>query len=1170
MPSGIGMYAAAAGTPGGSAATEPWDKEYNKNGGTLMPFTPEDGYVAQQNPPSFKWGYVDGATSYEVVVATDPELKNIKYRKDGIKYNYYNFDTTFETGIHYYWAVRYYIDNKASSWSKVRKFRIDPDAYEYPFPDIDTILNRIPKGHPRLLATPETLEEFRAKKDKNEAAKNVYDRVIAQAEQYIVTEIDKEPANELDSITDPIKRTEWLQGLRSKSSPILSKVVGCGFAYLLTGDEKYGRYSIDCLVEASKWDINGVTSYKMQDQIHREFAFWTAVAYDWTCTMMTDSEKEAVLKMVSDRTKVMEYLLDSLKRAPYDSHGYTAYGYIGVAALATAGDIPEAKDWLEKTIIGFSALTPVWGYEDGWSQGVAYWSYDPPSVDWFMPFLAATGYADLYGLAYSENQYLYYMYNNPPGSWGGFGDESGRSFHDVGCAKVAAYDSYFTKNPVTRWLAQEYGYVSGKSKTLNWFDYMIADDKTEPEEPVTAQLSHEFQDIGWVSMMDSIKSRDRVKLMFKSSPFGSFNHSHADQNSFLLEAYGQPLLVNSGYYDSYHSVHDSGITRKTGAHNCVTIADNIGQNDDDFSAKGHLTGYLTQQDFDLASGNATEAYKGKIGNFERNIVYIRPDIFVIVDDLKASKRNKKSMFEWWLNSREPISLYKDGNGARIENNGAVVDATVQFPRKVKSYYNDMFALSDMIEINPGGRYAQSPVDKRVWFETEETAATKMVVTLDVHRGIDEARNVNTEYEKDYIKMTFENGTIMYVNLGDNEVVTKDGITFNGALVVMNSESIMLSGGTNLKIGDKDIVILEKQGSVVLGANELSLSTYSDNRISINTDNEFIKGIEKVTEYNGRELRPEIGITYENGKLEAEKKNEEPKADNDKKLGGKAQNEKKPEAESQQEAVYNIVPDDDFITFTAEKDNYQLMLNGKMITTEKEHASATVKIDGQETKVELEGYRGRNGKVAYAGIFDGNLLKYKCIAKSDNLNMGTIGKGSVATISKQTISSETAEDLWIEMETLPVKTLETEMIDDYDAIKDSLTVFKEGEDHEEPMARGGEVYDTRAFLSGGLGISGFNTPGTEMIYSVDIPEEGDYVFAIKYVAWDDGGALRTFSIEDVEYSYRLAQTADWGTVPENWKVMVTSDTIHLKAGKHELRMGAQVGSWNYDWFGFIKK
>lgn len=1150
---GNGVYAA-------KTSDEPWDKDYNPNHTAMMPFTPEDGYVAQQNPPNFKWGYVEEATAYEVAVATDPKMENIKYRKDNIEFNYYNFDTTFETGVTYYWAVRYKSNNKYSPWSTSRKFRIDPDAYEYPFPDIETILSRIPSGHPRLLTTERNLADFRAKKNRSTAAKAVYDRVLSKADSYITQEIEKEPEEEF--YEDSIEQAEYKQRLRGIAESIINKAVGCGFAYLLSGDEKYSDYAKKCLMEAATWDINGVTSYQNQDQIARSFAFLPAMTYDWIYATLSENEKSTILNMVRARTKVMEGLLDSLKVSPYDSHGYTAYGYIGVAALATVGDIPESEDWLRKAIIGFSALTPVWGYEDGWSQGVAYWSYDPPSVDYFMPFLAAAGYADLYKTAYSENQYLYYMYNNPMGSWGGFGDESGRS--KGAFSNIAAVDAHFTQNPVAKWMAEQYGYKNEEANVNNYYAYLMADDDLEAKAPLDYQLAHEFQDIGWVSMMDSISDPNRIKLMFKSSPFGSYNHSHPDQNSMLLEAYGSQLLVNSGYYDAYHSEHDSGFTRRTGAHNCVTVADSIGQKDDDFSAKGKLTGFLTQADFDLASGDATEAYKGEIGKFERHIVYIRPDIFVVVDDLKASSKNKTSQFEWWMNSRTPISLYEDGTGARIENGEAVLDAKVQYPKKIKSYYNNMFALSDMVEINPGGRYANSPVDTRVWFETENVPQTKMVVTMDVHRNSAEPKYVDTEYNDKYIKMTFENGTIMYVNLGENtdEVITKEGISFTGSLVVMNSDSVMLSDGTELKSGDDTLFMLEKPGSVVLGKDEFSISTYTDNRISLSVHNDYIDKVDKVLDYDGRELSSKIGITYENARLVKE---ESETSNTEKKIGKGDDAEKEP--------VYHLAESNDYITFTAEKDNYQLLLNGKTINTEYKETTAKVIIDGEETQVKLSGNRGRNGKIKYSGTFPGESKKFKCVSIDGGLVASGLKPGDTKVITdlQLYLDEDDAErgSASITLETIPVKQLVCNTTEDYDTVKNSLVIFKEAEDYSE-LAAGAAPYNTRKFLSGGAGMSDFNTPGTEMVYSITVSEEGDYDFAIKYVAWEDGGAVRTFTINEKDYVFNLEKTADWGTEPGVWRAITTDSGVHLTPGTYEVKLGVTSGLWNYDWLGFVKR
>ena len=63
-------------------ANEPWDVTYD-HGGLVIQFQPIDSYVCEQNPPNFKWGYVKDATSYELIVAKDPALKDVVFQKAG-------------------------------------------------------------------------------------------------------------------------------------------------------------------------------------------------------------------------------------------------------------------------------------------------------------------------------------------------------------------------------------------------------------------------------------------------------------------------------------------------------------------------------------------------------------------------------------------------------------------------------------------------------------------------------------------------------------------------------------------------------------------------------------------------------------------------------------------------------------------------------------------------------------------------------------------------------------------------------------------------------------------------------------------------------------------------------------------------------------------------------
>lgn len=80
------------------------------------------------------------------------------------------------------------------------------------------------------------------------------------------------------------------------------------------------------------------------------------------------------------------------------------------------------------------------------------------------------------------------------------------------------------------------------------------------------------RDISWVALhSDLAEGKNNVMVQFKSSSFGSFSHSHADQNSFVLEAFGRPLLIDSGYYPWYGSPHDMSWTRQTRAHNALLV-----------------------------------------------------------------------------------------------------------------------------------------------------------------------------------------------------------------------------------------------------------------------------------------------------------------------------------------------------------------------------------------------------------------------------------------------------------------------------------------------------------------------------------------------------------------------------------------------------------------------
>ena len=1114
-----------------------WGMNFDKNDRYTF-FMPEDKYVSVQNPPGFRFPLVANAT-YEVIVCSDPELKNVVYTEKDLKSNFCSFGYPFETGVEYYWAARYTSAGKTSGWSDVRRFRIDPDAVPFVVPPMEELFAKIPTSHPRTYYTQANLEEMKSLKDTSPAAKKIYDNIISSADNYITKwEIYPEPVLDMTG--------NWSQTLRSSGLRGCQAAMTTGFAYMMTGDEKYAKYAIENLMETASWDIDGVTSYAQQDQLHREICYQSAIALDWVWDAATEEERAFILDMIERRLLVMEYLLTSLANCPNDSHGWTAYGYMGIACIAIYHESEIARRFMDAILPTYLALNAPWDYQDGgWSQGPHYWRESSRSTQFFIDALVLADIFDPYQAAYHRNEYLWQMYAYPSGVYASFGDGGNRKTR--GDSESYAVESitnqaHFLNNGYAKWFYDNMSRTIGN--TVN--DYYVAPfvENVEAISPSDRQLAHEFHDIGWVLMTDDLASYDKIHMTFKSSPYGSYNHSMSDQNAFILQAFGERIATRSGYYDSYHSTFDNGITRQTAATNNVTIATNRGQGADSLAADGHLTGFLTQIDFDLASGDATQAYGGQLGMYERSIIYIRPDIFVVVDELKA-KEGKKSKFEWWLHSENDIEIYDDRNGCTFRTGNAVLDTSVVYPHKLTPYYNDIHALSDMIEYQPvTTEYQSKPIQRKIWFETEKVDRTKVVAALDVHRKGTEARYVDTDYFDGYIRMTFENGTVLYVNTNEKTTTVDAGdVVFTGEAVVYNDRSIMLVHGTELTAHGKLIAKSEKEMSFVAGDNELSLSTYDDNRITFNTDNDYIQGINSVTDYDGRPIGEAYGIVLHNGALTP--------------VEGK-------------EGEFTIEEAENYKTFDAKMDNYSLMLNGKIISSKEElNNTVDVFVDGQLIKsVEIKGYMRRDGKTVFIGKTDIPKVKYQVEEISEDLKISALMEGDRRTIPELNMTVESTEKQYIKLKSLPVSTPEVYEEKDYNSVKESAAAFIEAESW--ITHNGGNVYNTRSFMSGGAGVQLLSSTGHFATYEFTIEEAGTYDLAVNAVSWDLGGSVKAFDFGGNSYVVNLFQTADWGTVPENWTATIAKTGAYLEPGTYTMTVEHVEGNWNVDWFALVKR
>ena len=127
-----------------------------------------------------------------------------------------------------------------------------------------------------------------------------------------------------------------------------------------------------------------------------------------------------------------------------------------------------------------------------------------------------------------------------PGTPAGvFGDGAEGLLTEAGAAFGKAY-TLFAPSPLGRWYASQ---LTGEDASR--LDFLLAPpaDLSPAPYPAGTLDAALFPSIGWVAMHSSLSDPARVSVYFKASPYGSFNHSHANQNSFVLNAGGQRLAI---------------------------------------------------------------------------------------------------------------------------------------------------------------------------------------------------------------------------------------------------------------------------------------------------------------------------------------------------------------------------------------------------------------------------------------------------------------------------------------------------------------------------------------------------------------------------------------------------------------------------------------------------
>ncbi|WP_158544042.1 DUF4962 domain-containing protein [Cohnella sp. OV330] len=1133
----------AGSTPGPTASPTPtpppagslnWPIE--EDPASTRKFQPIDHLVTTQNPPDFGWPFIDNADAYELQVSPDSAFQTIAYQKSDITTNFYNFPYIFAGGQTYFWKVRFHKTEGWSAWSDVRQFRIDADNVPFPVPPLSDLFNAVPNAHPRILTTPDTLEAFRARKDGD--GKKTFDKVKSHIKDKVESETPETMPGEPVPDTD-IKVVD-------QTTAFTNPLIDAAFIYLITQDPDYGEFAKRRLLHLASWstDKESSTSYENDDQAHREIALTGAMAYDWLYDFLSETERETVLTMVHNRAKTIadDVLYDKkpISSKPYDSHGWTVFGFLGVISTALLHDeisvnghvvAEDAQEWFNLIVPAYINILPPWGGEDGsWGNGEGYWQWATMSNKQFIDTLyTATGFS-LYNKAFLRNEPDYPMYMLPYGQKNGpFGDDN----EDISRSYVAASvtrSAQMQQNEVMQWYAQRDAYDYD-----NFITYSYEDSSLPARPPVEMPTAKYFENIGTVAMHSSLLDPKRLSFYFKSSPFGSYNHSHADQNGIMIKAYGEDLTVDGGFYDDYNSAHFQKYAKQTFAHNAITYDNKQGQNIFDMNAKGQITGFATNKDFDAAVGDATTSYNtgSSIGLdlAQRSVIYVKPGALVVVDNLNAREPGGSS-FEYWLQADKSLTIDEDQSGATIVKNKAALKMRLYYPGLTASK-TDQFLDANGTERLPIGKQYKDAKRIHAKFATPKTEYATLVSTYVPYQVGSAPQDIVSEDHDTYRKLRFSDGTDVYVRSAQSGVVDAGSLQFDGIAATVKGDSILLVGGTQLIMDGVTRISSTQPATIALSGDELSITGTQGSQVSLNKP-----GVTTVLDEEYRSL---------------------------------------PKGGSVTEAVYtrgvHWDTDGSALKLNVEPGQHQLLLSDIPAPAPMGTVAYPIEIDGVSTSVTLSTYSDGKGGTAAWGTLTNSAALYEVQDSPPGLifeGLGTAKPVLFLGANTKIILPEVTGTLKLRSAGAGGIT-PTNATSDYDSVKESLDVFAESESFVDTDGGTFNVYSSRPWLSGGKGVSNWATVGQNITWNLNVPEAGNYDIVIKYVAWDatSGPPTRLIQLGNKFYTAEAETTYDFGTLPEYWKALTVHTGAALPAGQVQLKMWNVRGPMNTDWVGLVK-
>ena len=667
----------------------------------IDPRQPRDGAQPGANPPVFVWKPPELSVPCRLRVARDAAFADVCLDLDGLRESAFLPERAFAPG-RYFWQW-----SAERAASEVFSFEITPDAVVLEVPPADEWLRRFPTGHPRIYVSRDELPALRQSRlgprsDLWEPLGRTADALLAESHDL------PEPAFLPDWGRDYQQAFDAWYRILVDSRRFVQGALTLALAYLASGDRTYARAACERLSSVSQWDPEGSSHIEHNDEAHMSVIQHGPLACDWVWDEFTEEERRAVVAQFRRRGQITyEHMHDRgcYGVTRFDNHAGREIVFLALIALVFHEEIPEARQWLDWLRPVLCGIWPIWATDDGaWVQGPAYALYYVEIMTNFATALKHGANVALYRRPFWRNHARWRQWCVPAyAEWIGFGDGRDASPESLLAAAdlVELIDRESEADEFATYVAELRAEAARKPvparddhHAVSPQSYLSPITEETGRAPDVHDLLRTFPGGGWAAIRTARHDPQHdIALLFRSSPYGSISHAHANNNDFIVHVAGKAMAIPSGYYDGYGSDHHVHWVWHTKSHNCITLSDapQIMQSCD---STGAIEAPFEDERIVYLRGNADASYSDRADRCRRHLLFLKEhSCFVLIDEFRANPAICSAL-QWNIHSWSPFQVDEEGRSFLLERDGSSLQGHFLY------HANSFFSLSEGFDPPP--------------------------------------------------------------------------------------------------------------------------------------------------------------------------------------------------------------------------------------------------------------------------------------------------------------------------------------------------------------------------------------------------------------------------------------------------------------------------------------